>query len=273
MNELGRHGASPVELQEQLIALRGGLPFLLYRDGEQHQRIIGLEGQHEITVGRDESADVALSWDNQVSRLHAKLECIAGQWIVVDDGPEPQPVAFQRDGWTLQVLRPEPAWKPGQNTQARNLLAGLAHCCSTDRVVVTEDDDHYAPDWLTTVDAMLEKAELVGECRARYYSLPLRSGRQLQNAGHASLCSTAVRGGAIDALRKACQSAPKFIDLQLWRRFPRRHLFGGHRVHGIKGLPGRGGIGMGHSPGFRGTPDPDGSLLRSWIGQDAGLYR
>ena len=50
MNELGRHGASPAELQEQLLALRGGLPFLLYRDGEQHQRIIYLEGQHEITV-------------------------------------------------------------------------------------------------------------------------------------------------------------------------------------------------------------------------------
>jgi pSer/pThr/pTyr-binding forkhead associated (FHA) protein len=86
MNELGRHGASPAELQEQLMALRGGLPFLLYRDGEQQQRIIPLEGQHEITVGRDESADVALSWDNKVSRLHAELACIAGQWTVVDDG-------------------------------------------------------------------------------------------------------------------------------------------------------------------------------------------
>jgi pSer/pThr/pTyr-binding forkhead associated (FHA) protein len=86
MNQLARHGASPAELQEQLIALRGGLPFLLYRDGEQRQRILSLEGQHEITIGRDESADVALSWDNQVSRLHAELECIAGQWTVVDDG-------------------------------------------------------------------------------------------------------------------------------------------------------------------------------------------
>jgi pSer/pThr/pTyr-binding forkhead associated (FHA) protein len=86
MNQLARHGASPAELQEQLIALRGGLPFLLYRDGEQQQRILCLEGQHEITVGRDESADVALSWDNQVSRLHAELACVAGQWTVVDDG-------------------------------------------------------------------------------------------------------------------------------------------------------------------------------------------
>ena|SRR5690242_9455895 len=86
MNELGRHGASPAELQEQLSAVRGGSPFLIYRDGQRQQRIMVLEGQREMTVGRDESADVALSWDSHVSRLHAELECIAGQWTVVDDG-------------------------------------------------------------------------------------------------------------------------------------------------------------------------------------------
>lgn len=194
------------------------------------------------------------------------------RWLIVDDGPEAQPVAFQREGWTLQVIRPAPAWKPGQNTQARNLLAGLAYCCSTDRVVVIEDDDWYAPDWLTHIAAQLEKAELVGECRARYYNLPRRIGRQLNNAGHASLCSTAVRGRAVDALRKACQGAPKFIDLQLWKRMP-GHLFGGHRVVGMKGLPGRGGIGMGHSEAFSGVDDRDGALLWEWVGKDAELYR
>jgi pSer/pThr/pTyr-binding forkhead associated (FHA) protein len=86
MNELGRHAASPAELQEQLIAARGSSPFLLYRDGERRQRIVRLEGQRGLTVGRDEGADVALSWDKQVSRLHAELQCIAGQWTVVDDG-------------------------------------------------------------------------------------------------------------------------------------------------------------------------------------------
>jgi pSer/pThr/pTyr-binding forkhead associated (FHA) protein len=86
MNEFGRHAASPAELQEQLLAARGGAPFLLYRDGERQQRIIRLEGKRGLTVGRDEGADVALSWDNQVSRLHAELECIAGQWTVIDDG-------------------------------------------------------------------------------------------------------------------------------------------------------------------------------------------
>ena len=31
-------------------------------------------------------------------------------WIIVDDGPEPQPVTFERAGWRLVVIRPAPLW-------------------------------------------------------------------------------------------------------------------------------------------------------------------
>lgn len=195
------------------------------------------------------------------------------RWLVVDDGPEPQPVTFQRAGWQLVVIRPSPLWRFGQNTQARNLLKGLAGVGPADRLVIIEDDDWYAPDWLTHVAAMLDRAELVGECRARYYNVALRRGRQLQNSQHASLCATAMRGRALEHFRRACTARPKFIDLELWRHCPSRHLFGGHRVVGIKGLPGRGGIGMGHRDDFNGVDDPTGALLREWVGADAELYR
>lgn len=196
-------------------------------------------------------------------------------WIIVDDGPEPQPVTFQREGWTLQVIRPHPYWQPGQNTQARNLMAGLAVVPAGARLVIIEDDDWYRGDWLYTADRALENAELVGEYRARYYNIPMRRARQLSNTQHASLCSTAMRGAAIDTFRWACQRHAKFIDLELWRKHRSRYLFGtpgGNRVCGIKGLPGRGGIGMGHSKDFAGTHDPDGRILREWIGDDADLY-
>lgn len=194
------------------------------------------------------------------------------RWIIVDDGPEPQPVTFRRDGWQLVLVRPSPHWAPGQNTQARNLLKGLAAVGPEDRLVIIEDDDWYAPDWLTTVAAELEHAELVGEHRARYYNVEQRRGRQLANTGHASLCSTAMRGSALRDFADACRSRPKFIDLELWRRPRDRRLFGGHRVVGIKGLPGRGGIGMGHDPDFKGEADAGGALLRDWIGADAEVY-
>ena len=38
------------------------------------------------TVGRANEADVHLDGDSQVSRLHARLERVGGQWSIVDDG-------------------------------------------------------------------------------------------------------------------------------------------------------------------------------------------
>lgn len=194
------------------------------------------------------------------------------RWVVVDDGADAQPIAFQRAGWAVEVVRPAPAWVPGQNTQARNLLAGLAVIGEDAHVAVIEDDDWYAADWLSQVAAALSRAELVGESRARYYNARLRLGRQLGNTAHASLCSTAVRGRALLALAAACRRAPKFIDLDLWAHARSRHLFDGHRVVGIKGLPGRGGIGMGHREDFKGQSDPTGALLGEWVGADARYY-
>jgi pSer/pThr/pTyr-binding forkhead associated (FHA) protein len=86
MNQLVRHAATPAELQEQLVAARGGVPFLLYRDGEGHQKIVSLEDREHLTIGRDPDADISLGWDSQVSRLHAELEWMGGQWTIADDG-------------------------------------------------------------------------------------------------------------------------------------------------------------------------------------------
>jgi pSer/pThr/pTyr-binding forkhead associated (FHA) protein len=82
---LASHAASPVELQERLSAERGGQPFLVVRDGEGRQRLLRLTGER-LSLGRGEGNDVPLPWDTEVSRLHAELECIAGEWTIVDDG-------------------------------------------------------------------------------------------------------------------------------------------------------------------------------------------
>jgi hypothetical protein len=190
------------------------------------------------------------------------------RWIVVDDGAEPLQIRFERPGWLLRVLRLPPMQG---NSQARNLLAGLEEA-GVGPLAIIEDDDWYAPSWLSTCARELERAELVGERRARYYNVALRCGRQLKNETHASLCSTALHGAAIGVLRRACESREKFIDIQLWRAHRFARLFNGHRVVGIKGLPGRAGIGMGHRADFIGQRDPHGALLRDWIGNDAEAY-
>jgi pSer/pThr/pTyr-binding forkhead associated (FHA) protein len=84
---LGPHQATPSELRERLAARRRGMPFLLFRDDEGKQRIVELADERAgFTLGRSPECDVCLAWDGQVSRLHAELERIGGQWLIVDDG-------------------------------------------------------------------------------------------------------------------------------------------------------------------------------------------
>jgi pSer/pThr/pTyr-binding forkhead associated (FHA) protein len=82
---LAAHAASPAEIQERLVAERAGSPFLVLRDGSGAQRLLQLDGDR-LSIGRGETNDVPLPWDTEVSRLHAELERIAGEWTVVDDG-------------------------------------------------------------------------------------------------------------------------------------------------------------------------------------------
>jgi pSer/pThr/pTyr-binding forkhead associated (FHA) protein len=81
------HLASPAELKARIEAERRGEPFVVYRDGAGAQRVVPLpDTGRELTIGRDQEADVHLDWDPHVSGLHAELRRTAGRWIVVDDG-------------------------------------------------------------------------------------------------------------------------------------------------------------------------------------------
>jgi hypothetical protein len=83
---LERHAASPSELRDRLAAERRGTPFLLFRDGGDCQVIVELsEDRPQLTIGRSPRNDVALRWDGEVSRLHAQLERVGGDWLVIDD--------------------------------------------------------------------------------------------------------------------------------------------------------------------------------------------
>jgi FHA domain/Bacterial regulatory proteins, luxR family len=81
-------GADSVsELKARIEAERAGKPFLLYRDGSDKQQLFSFEpGMTQASVGRRRSADLALEWDDQVSRLHAQFEQVEEDWTVVDDG-------------------------------------------------------------------------------------------------------------------------------------------------------------------------------------------
>lgn len=194
------------------------------------------------------------------------------RWVIVDDGKKAQPIKFKRKGWAVEVVRPEPSWTQGENTQARNIVAGLDRIGPEERVVIIEDDDWYSASWLSTVSAALDAHELVGESHAKYYNVAQRKAREHENEQHASLCSTALRGRALDVLRGVCRPGIQFIDVMLWQAFGPAGLFRGEDVVGVKGLPGRKGIGVGHAKQFQGTFDANAKILRSWIGADVEAY-
>jgi DNA-binding CsgD family transcriptional regulator len=84
---LAPHAATPAELKARIEAERRGHPFLLYRDAAGAQQLFSLApGRDRVAIGRRSEADVQIGWDSGVSRLHAMLERVGGEWTVVDDG-------------------------------------------------------------------------------------------------------------------------------------------------------------------------------------------
>jgi pSer/pThr/pTyr-binding forkhead associated (FHA) protein len=84
-------GAVPAEtareLKERIEAERRGGAFVIYRNGDDVQVILPLPNEAaRLAVGRSETADLTLDFDSEVSRVHAELERVGGEWALVDDG-------------------------------------------------------------------------------------------------------------------------------------------------------------------------------------------
>jgi pSer/pThr/pTyr-binding forkhead associated (FHA) protein len=127
--------ASAPELKAQIEAERGGRPFLVFRDGEGEQRIFAVEpGAAELWVGRSESADVRLDWDEEVSALHAQIEVVRDECTLVDDGLSRNGSFVNqervhgrrhlRNGDTIRFGRTEVAYRrPGEGAAETTVIA------------------------------------------------------------------------------------------------------------------------------------------------------
>jgi FHA domain len=81
------HRSTPAELKARLAAERTGVPFIVLRDERDRQQIVELTpARSPLMVGRQPASDIALTWDDEVSRAHAAIECIGDVWTLVDDG-------------------------------------------------------------------------------------------------------------------------------------------------------------------------------------------
>src|SRR4051794_38907896 len=84
---LAPHAASPAELRDRIEAERRAIPFLVFRDEAGRQSLLVLDSDGpQVTLGRRPDNDVALPWDDEVSRVHAALEPVGADWTISDDG-------------------------------------------------------------------------------------------------------------------------------------------------------------------------------------------
>jgi len=211
-----------------------------------------------------------------------KRQSYAGKvlWIIVDDAipaTTDQVKENFRDGWEIQKVYPRPQWMQGQNTQGRNLSAGLKFLTErydlkqVECVFIIEDDDYYRPTYLERMMANLGKYLAIGYTRTIYYIVVHRLYIVNMNTVHASLFQTAFTPELIP-LMIGCHKH-RFIDAEFWRLATNKFLFRENDLAiGMKGMPGRAGIGAGHGRLMQMTADDKLNHLRKLIGDDAQYY-
>lgn len=244
---------------------------------------------HALTPTGDRPETLALT-----ARWLARQALRPARWLIVDDGRAPTPpaawAAAEAAGIEVLRLRRDPRDSGTAASLARNVIEGLPLAArGADAVAIFEDDDWYGPEHLLRLDRALEDgADLAGTPVQRYYHLPSRAHKTMANVG-ACLAGTGLRVAEVPALLR---SALDCLD---------RHLAGKQRAYGVdggfwrealrdrkdrcavseaagqtlglKGLPGRAGLGVGHRPGADWEQDPDAIALRRWIGrEDAEAY-
>jgi len=171
------------------------------------------------------------------------------------------------------------------NTLNENMLEGLRHVVAA-KLLIIEDDEWYAPTYAQEMVDRLDKVDMTGERRARYYHVGSRRYGYGSKTRHASLARTGITAPLYECLHASCVAAMRdgvpFIDQFLWGhcgdvRFPNHtnDLFEEPKLSvGIKGMPGRPGLGANHRPDALPQQDDERcSMLRRWIGdEDADRY-
>jgi len=204
------------------------------------------------------------------------------QWIVIDDGKIPM-----KPYVPIEYIRREPGDNDPQCTLILNLLTALPRI-ESNKIIIIEDDEYYAPKYVAEVAFRLDHHEVVGIGTTKYYHLFSGGNYRHRNKENASLAQTAFRDSFLSEFKEILNTDVKEsrIDKHIWRK-----LRGGDRGFifiddknnplyvGIKGLPGRPGV-IGHDPESSPyhrkhcSPDISRRRLKDWIpeSKDYGIY-
>jgi len=202
------------------------------------------------------------------------------QWIIIDDGK----IAIDVPNLPyVNYIRREPSSSDPKHTMILNIEKLLQYILGQ-KIFFIEDDEYYAPMYLEKMSALLDKYEIVGIGRSKYYHLFAATYHIHNNMGHASLAQTCFRSSFLPEVKKVLPG-DSFLDVRIWNiinpgmtmfketglselisKDNRGYIFDDKENYlyvGMKGLPGRTGIGAGHKGA--GIKDINNSMLNKWI--------
>lgn len=205
------------------------------------------------------------------------------QWIVVDDGSIPMRIEKQ-EGY-LEYVRRTPKSTDPKFTLIENMLTAIPRI-KGEKILIMEDDEYYAPEYIEEMSKRLDSYEIAGVGCAKYYHLPTGGYIQHKNMEHASLAETGFRSSFLPSFIRCAQQGMDqyWLDDRLWKAV-KEGKKNGLKAQifvdadrplyvGMKGLPGRKGIGIGHNPfSYKGRADDiNRSVLKKWIPKDHQIY-
>lgn len=193
------------------------------------------------------------------------------EWIIVDDGTPPTVCTMGQ-----KYIRGPVDWYEGHNTQRGNMAAGLK-AATGNFIIFPEDDEWLAPEFLQTYYNLLEYASVVGEAQAKYYHVGMPAYMELHNQDSASLTQTGIRREMLPLMDKAVNSGQFFFDIEFWKSVHKEKVeallfYEKNLLYGMKGLPGRTGLGGGHQKHRGYILDSKYDTLKNWLGADAQVY-
>lgn len=196
------------------------------------------------------------------------------QWLIVDDGSEH--LRFENNyPFELTHIKRQKI-----HDKSKSFIGNLREAIVNiryNKVIIVEDDDWYSPNYIQLYAQRLERYQLVGEAPARYYNVRHRCWRIWGNGSRSSFCQTAFHSSLLPTVYLCTHRGTVFVDYRLWEKDVKSKFIFKDACHcvGIKGMPGRKGIGAGHRPNLKKYHnDPDMKELEKWIGkEDTNFYK
>jgi len=199
------------------------------------------------------------------------------KWIIVDDGKIPME-PWEYEDYEFYVRR-EPQPDDPKHTLVKNVETALLwvnRYINDTKIIFWEDDEYYSSEYIAEMSSRLDKTQVVGIGCAKYYHLPTGGYMLHSNMQHASLAQTAFHISVLPMVDECvAQGMEKdWLDCNIWRRVIKSKGAIHHDIFkdtkklfvGMKGLPGRFGIGCGHKTSvYRMHDNPDRGILKEWI--------